>query len=326
MKTLILGALLAAVALSFAPSDAQAKRLGGGNSAGTQRNMPARTAPDATPAKPAAPAQATPQQAAPASPGAAAAPAKRSWMGPLAGLAAGLGIAALMSHLGMGEAMGNFLMIALLAVAAFVVIRLIMRRFSPAPLATAAPSAATGNAMPYSGNAGGAQVGWPASGSAGAPAANANGDVQAPNTLADAPQAVAAPEVASVPKAFVPAVFDSEGVERVAKMIFIRLQAANDDGNLDDLRSFTTPEMFAVVKLELQERGNAKQQTEVIHIDAKVLDVATEGANQVVSVRFTGQVREEAGAAPVQINEIWHLVKPQDESRSWAIAGIEQSQ
>ena len=320
MKTLILGTLLAAVALSFAPSDAQAKRLGNGNSAGTQRNMPARTAPDATPAKPAAPAQATPQQAAPASPGAAAAPAKRSWMGPLAGLAAGLGIAALMSHLGMGEAMGNFLMIALLAVAAFVVIRLIMRRFSPAP------SAATGNAMPYSGSAGGAQVGWPAAGSAGASASNLDGAAQTPNTLADAPQAVAAPEVASVPKAFVPAVFDSEGVERVAKMIFIRLQAANDDGNLDDLRSFTTPEMFAVVKLELQERGNAKQQTEVIHIDAKVLDVATEGANQVVSVRFTGQVREEAGAAPVQINEIWHLVKPQDESRSWAIAGIEQSQ
>ena len=57
---------------------------------------------------------------------AGAAPAKRSWMGPIAGLAAGLGLAALMSHLGMGEAFANFLMMALLAVALFFVIRLVM--------------------------------------------------------------------------------------------------------------------------------------------------------------------------------------------------------
>jgi predicted lipid-binding transport protein (Tim44 family) len=330
MKSLMLGALMVAVVFSLSPTDADAKRVGGGNSSGMQRNMPARTAPDAAPGKPAAPAQAAPQQAAPANPaaapGAAAAPAKRSWMGPLAGLAAGLGIAALMSHLGMGEAMGNFLMIALLAVAAFFVIRLIMRRFSPAPT----PAAET--AMPYAGqgNAGGAQVAWPAAGGAGAattsPTATplADAGVAAPQTAADAVPAAA---VASAPvaKAFVPAVFDSEGVERVGKMIFIRMQAANDAGDLDDLRTFTTPEMFAVVKLDLQERGNAKQHTEVIHVDAKVLDVAQEGERQVVSVRFSGQLREEAGAAPVDFNEIWHLVKPVDDSRSWAIAGIEQA-
>ena len=38
-------------------------------------------------------------------------------------------------------------------------------------------------------------------------------------------------------------------------MIFIRMQAANDSGDLNDLRAFTTPEMFAAVKLDLQERG-----------------------------------------------------------------------
>ena len=49
-------------------------------------------------------------------------------MGPIAGLAAGLGIAALMSHLGLGEAFGNFLMLALLAVAAIFLVRFVMRR------------------------------------------------------------------------------------------------------------------------------------------------------------------------------------------------------
>ncbi len=332
MKTLMLGLLMAATALSFVPTDALAKRLGSGNSSGMQRNMPAKTAPDAAPGKP---AQASPQQAAPATPaaapGAAPAAAKRSWMGPLAGLAAGLGIAALMSHLGMGEGMGNFLMIALMAVAAFFIIRLIMRRFSPAP------AAAPGAGMAYVGdgksgsNAGGAQVAWPTSGAAGAPTGGADVSPNANNTLAAGSNTAAdmgsAPveTPAPVAKAFVPATFDSEGVERVAKMIFIRLQAANDAGDLDDLRSFTTPEMFAVAKVDLQERGNAKQQTDVLHVDAKVLDVAQEAERQIVSVRFTGQLREEAGAEPANFNEIWHLVKPLDDSRSWAIAGIEQT-
>ena len=126
MNKFLIGVLLVAVASAFTPLTSEAKRLGGGGSSGMQRNMPAKSAPDAVPAKPATPAAA-------AAPGAAAAPAaaaKRSWMGPIAGLAAGLGIAALMSHLGMGEAMGNFLMMALLAVVAVVAIRFLMKRFA----------------------------------------------------------------------------------------------------------------------------------------------------------------------------------------------------
>jgi predicted lipid-binding transport protein (Tim44 family) len=123
----------------------------------------------------------------------------------------------------------------------------------------------------------------------------------------------------------VPAAFDSEGFTRTAKMIFIRLQAANDTADLDDLRRFTTPELFAAIRLEIQERG-AVQTTDVLKVDAEVLDVANEDERQVVSVRFKGQVVEEKGAQPVEINEIWHLVKPLDDSRPWAIAGIEPLQ
>ena len=53
---------------------------------------------------------------------------KRSWMGPLAGLAAGLGLAALASHLGFGEELASMLMIGLLVMAVLVVIGLVMRR------------------------------------------------------------------------------------------------------------------------------------------------------------------------------------------------------
>lgn len=317
MKTWLTSAMLAVLAVALVPADVEAKRLGGGKSVGMQRDMPARTAPDAPPGKPATPAN--PQQASPtapaaaAAPGAAAAPAKRNWMGPLAGLAAGLGIAALLSHFGLGEGFASFLMIALLVLLAVVAIRFVMRRMSPAP-AAAGP-------MQRSSNAGGAQVAWPApqGGPAGA-AADAPAAAGTPTALAE-PVADRPP----VAKAFVPAAFDAEGFQRAAKMIFIRLQAANDAGDLDDLRSFTTPEMFAELRMDLQDRGNVKQTTDVVHVDAEVLDVAQEGERQIVSVRFSGQLREAVGQAPVDFNEVWHLVKPLDDSRSWAIAGIEQT-
>jgi predicted lipid-binding transport protein (Tim44 family) len=59
-------------------------------------------------------------------------------------------------------------------------------------------------------------------------------------------------------------------------------------------------------------------------VDAEVLDVTHEAERQIVSVRFHGQMVEEAGAEPNDFDEVWHLVKPHDDSRPWAIAGIEQ--
>jgi len=320
MKQWLIGALVAVVAATSVPTDAEARRFGGGSSSGMQRNMPARTAPDAPPPKPATPPQS--QQAAPANAAAGTAPAaaaaKRSWMGPIAGLAAGLGIAALMSHLGLGEAFGNFLMIALLAVAAIFLVRFVMRRMSGgASTRGPALASAAGPAVPS----------WQAPAvserrsldSASTSAAAAQADVPAD------PAASATEPTPAVPKAFVPAAFDSEGFSRIAKMIFIRMQTANDGADLDDLRRFTTPEMFAAARLEIQERGAAAQHTDVVRVDAEVLDVANEADRQVVSVRFHGKIVEAAGTEPVDFNEIWHLVKPHDDSRSWAIAGIEQS-
>ncbi|HSM21505.1 MAG TPA: Tim44-like domain-containing protein [Rubrivivax sp.] len=321
MKQWLIGALVAVVAATSVPNVAEAKRFGGGGFSGMQRNMPAKTAPNAPPPKPATPAQ--PQQAAPGNAAAAgaapaAATAGRSWMGPIAGLAAGLGIAALMSHLGLGEAFGNFLMLALLAVAAIFLVRFVMRRMGGA-------TPARGPAL--------AGAGAPAASPWQAPATSERRglDTPAKETYApasDHPAAAEAPTAeptSAVTPAFVPASFDSEGFSRIAKMIFIRMQAANDSADLDDLRRFTTPEMFASARLDIQERGPAEQKTDVVHVDAEVLDVADEGDRQIVSVRFSGQIVEEAGAAPVDFNEVWHLAKPLDDSRSWAIAGIEQN-
>ncbi|MBX3602658.1 MAG: TIM44-like domain-containing protein [Rubrivivax sp.] len=323
MKTWWIGALAAAVFVTAIPTDADARRFGGGKSSGFQRDMPARTAPDAPPPRPASPTNpANPGQqaapaAAPAAAGAAAAAQRRSWMGPIAGLAAGLGLAALASYLGFGEAFANFLMLALLAIAAVFLIRFVMRRM--------AGGGAQQPAMAGAGAANSARTPWTP------PAAAPREDsaprgAWAPPAQAEPPQTVVLPQpTADAPaKAFVPASFDSEGFARIAKSIFIRLQAANDTADLEDLRRFTTPELFAEVRLQLQERGSAPQHTDVQEVNAEVLDVADDGQQQIVSVRFTGRIVEEQDGPANAFDEVWHLVKPHDDSRSWAIAGIEQ--
>jgi predicted lipid-binding transport protein (Tim44 family) len=305
-----------ASALAVAPSVSDAKRFGGGQSSGLQRSMP-----NSAPAKPVTP----PQQAAPAAAptaaaGTAAAATKRSWMGPIAGLAAGLGLAALMSHLGMGEAFANFLMLALLAVVAFVAIRFLMRRFG-SPAVQSREQLAPAGAPPV-------QPQWQqpaepapvaARTSIASPSDGAVLSADGSTRLAPMPGST----VASVVPSTLPSDFDAEGFSRLAKMIFIRMQAAHDSGDLNDLRSFTTPEMFAVAKLDLQERGGKAQTTDVVHVDAEVLDVAKEGERHVVSVRFHGKIREEADAPVQDFDEIWHLTRFGD-NPAWSIAGIQQ--
>jgi len=325
MKTWLIGTLMVAMVAVGVPTVSEAKRLGSGKSQGMQRDMPARTNPQTPPSTPATPAQQATTAGAPAAAGAGAAAAagKRSWMGPLAGLAVGLGLVALFSSMGLGAGFANFVMMALLGIVAAVVIMFLVRRFRGGNSADAANTQRT--ALAGAGAPGTAgpvgQVAWPTGGSASAqtPAAMPLEQVD------PSPAVAAAPIKPAVAAAFVPASFDSEGFARTAKLIFIRLQAANDTADLNDLRTFTTPELFAELRLEIQERGTTAQHTDVMKIDAEVLDVANEAERQIVSVRFRGQVVEEKGAAPSDINEVWHLVKPLDDSRTWAIAGIEQA-
>jgi predicted lipid-binding transport protein (Tim44 family) len=123
----------------------------------------------------------------------------------------------------------------------------------------------------------------------------------------------------------VPAGFDTEGFLRQAKLNFIRLQAANDAGNFDDLKQFLGPEVFAEVQIQYEERGKSKQETDVQQLDAELLELVTEGNQYIASVRFSGQIREDAGPAK-PFAEIWHLVKAVSGGAGWQVAGIQQIQ
>src|SRR5690606_38184490 len=90
----------------------------------------------------------------------------------------------------------------------------------------------------------------------------------------------------------VPEGFDAAAFERITKTIFVRMQAANDASQIDDLRKFTTPELFASLRVDLQDRGDAPQQTDVVKLDAEVLETAREDGQWIVTVRFSGLIRE----------------------------------
>ncbi len=289
MKKVLMAVFVSVMALGLSVGEAEAARMGGGKSFGMQRQSvaprPATPAQQATPAAPNAPAAAP-----------AAAP-KRNWMGPIAGLAAGLGIAALLSHFGLGEGMANILMIALLAMAAVFVFRWLLRRNAPA----VRPDAP----MQYAG------VGSPS---------------LVPKPQAE-PQfgAVATATNAAVPTALrVPEGFDTEAFLRIAKLNFVRLQASNDAKSMDDIREFVSPELFAEIKMQMDERGNASQTTDIVTLNAELLEVTTEASRHIASVHFSGMIREVAGEAAVPFDEVWNLSKPVEGNKGWVIAGIQQ--
>ncbi|MDH3320489.1 MAG: Tim44-like domain-containing protein [Betaproteobacteria bacterium] len=118
-------------------------------------------------------------------------------------------------------------------------------------------------------------------------------------------------------RAHVPPDFDVAGFLRAAKENFIRLQMANDSGRLDELRDVTTNGMFEAL------RADAGQLTDVVTLNADLLEVGTEDDRHWASVHFSGLVRETPGTEPASFEEVWSLVKPADGSSGWLLAGIQ---
>ncbi|HEY0338062.1 MAG TPA: TIM44-like domain-containing protein [Burkholderiales bacterium] len=304
----LFGFLVALIGSSLIAADADAaRRLGGGRNIGSQREAinPQHAAPRA-PAQQQG-AQNTPAkqpQTAPVSPPAPQPSGMSRWLGPLAGLAIGAGLASLFLHNGLGGALGGMLLIAALVIGAIFLVRLFRGgRTAQQPLRYA-------GADPYARTE-------PTSVPARMPAAPAMGGTPAPHSVAAATSGVAA-----APRW--PADFNAEEFVRHAKLNFVKLQEAHDRKDLASLRDFLTPEMYKAIEDDIRASGSAPQKTEVVTLDAQVLDVATENASYVVSVRFSGLIRDEPGAQPEPFSEVWHLTKPLDGRSGWQLAGIQQ--
>ena len=296
MKRFLMILMIAVTSLSLFAATAEAKRFGGGGSVGKQRTM--------------SPQQAAPRAPAPAPAAApAAAPAGNKWLGPLAGLAIGAGLGAMFAGGGLGGlggAMGNILMMLAIGAAVMFAISYFRRRNSPQGALPMGPgSYASTPSQQYAG--------------AGAP-------YQEPApTQSYAGQATSGSLNAPAAAKNIPADFPVESFLRSAKTSFIRLQAANDRKDLNDIREYTTPEMFAEISMQMQERDNTAQKTDVISINGELLEVVNEGDNAIASVRFTGSLTENNGA-PESVDEVWHVQKNlRDDKAVWLLSGIQQT-
>jgi len=294
MKKVMLGIAAALLCAVFVATDADAGRLGGSRSVGAQRSV-VRTPPSAAPGKPAQ--QAAPATAPATSPASSPTPAPQPasgfarWAPLLGGLALGGALGWLMGANGMGGLMVGMLLVALLAYAAFAIARMLAQKRGEAP-----------QRLQYAGLGMGSETvaAPPPSQAAGFEAQPAAGATQ------------------------VPAGFDVAGFLRGAKLNYMRLQIANDEGNLEELREFTSDELFEELKKEVVQRGGAKQQTDVMALNADLLEVVTEGDKHWASVRFSGTLRESPGAAPQGFEEVWNLARPVSGGGGWHLAGIQQ--
>jgi len=278
---LFISAIIAFAGLSLVAIDADARRLSGGRNLGMQRSAPAQQQ-----AAPKAPAQQQQQQTAPAAPAQQPAGASK-WLGPLAGLALGAGLAALFLNNGLAGLLAGLLVIGLIfAAVAFAARALLRGRVAQAPLQYA--------------------------GAGGAP------------TPAALPGGAGAHSVAATAGRW-PAGFDAAEFVRHARLNFVRLQEAYDRKDLSMMREFLAPEVYREIEADIRAAGGAEEHTEVLTLEAEVLDVAQVTGSYIVSVRFTGMIREAAGRAAVPFGETWHLEKPLDGRSGWVVAGIQQS-
>lgn len=305
--TKLLSVLFLLAGMSMVAVDTEAaSRVGGGRSVGAQRNTASQ------PAQKTAPAQQ--QQSTQTAPAPAAQPQSgmSKWLGPLAGLALGAGLASLFMNNGIAGALGGIMMVLLLAGIAFFAIRWFMNRGKPrqetqlqyagasstgstaqVPASSTAPAQFTGNAAP------------------GSLAAQLGGGA-------------AAGAMTPMPSSQWPAGFDAPEFERQAKSNFVRLQAANDAGDASTLRDYVTPELFRELETEMKAAWGKPQKNEVVELNAEVIDVVTEGSLYIVSVRFTGKISEN-GAPAEAFDEIWHLEKPTTGRSGWLVSGIQQA-
>jgi len=299
MKKFLLTLMIALGAVSLGVAEAEAKRVGGGGAIGRQSQNVSRQAP---------PAQAAPNAAKPgATPGATPPKPASPWKGILGGALLGLGLGALFSSLGMGGAMASMLssilMVGLLAAAGIFIYRMIKSRSAGAQKPAFANAYAGGQAN-------------------GTPEIGSRVDSQ-PAAFQSAAASSGFGAAGNTANWEVPADFDVAAFLRNSKTYYIRLQAAWDRADVNDIREFTTPEMFGELRLQLQERGASANHTDVVSLDAELLGVETTAKDYLASVKFSGMIREAEQAPAEAFAEVWNMSKPVNGQGGWVLAGIQ---
>lgn len=306
-------ALLSLTLLMAGVQEAQAKRLGGGSSFGSRQSYSAPYKRSTSPSATSQPTRSASQQQAAAQNQAA----RQSWAGRggLMGMLGGLALGGLLGSLFFGGAFENINMMDILVFAgiAFLLMRLLgarAKQSQPAPAATTAY-----NRNNYQDDD--AQSTYEHAPQSGSNSSGFNTDLLFGKNAAG--NAVAA----EAPAFDVPADFDKAGFLAGAESAFRYLQKAWDSADLAAIRGLTTDKVFAEIQDQLRASG-ASNQTDVLKINAELLEVREVGSEWEATVLFDCILREDGGDTE-QVREVWHFIKPVNSKQTkWFLDGIQQ--
>ncbi len=127
----------------------------------------------------------------------------------------------------------------------------------------------------------------------------------------------------------IPRDFDSEGFMEGAKAAYQRLQKAWDEGDLADLRQFTTDKVFAELQDQIRARSG-ENRTELLKVEGELLEVREAGSDIEATVLFDVLMREIDAEATddkhvTSVREIWHFTRPARSTQpTWYLDGIQQ--
>ncbi|MGH8640842.1 MAG: Tim44 domain-containing protein [Burkholderiales bacterium] len=246
-----------------------------------------RSAPTQQQAAPKAPAQQQQQQqAAPTTPAQQPSAASK-WLGPLAGFALGAALFGLFLNNGWAGVLAGLLLIGLLLAALVFAARALRGRTAQRPLQYAGAGGIEPSFTPL-------------------PGGGAANSVAATTTR-------------------IPTGFDAAGFLRHARLNFVKLQEAHDRKDLSLMRDFLAPALYREIEADIRAAGDAPQHTEVLTLQAEIVDVVEEAESYIVSVRFSGMIRETADQEGAPFGETWHLEKPVNGHGGWVVAGIQQA-
>jgi predicted lipid-binding transport protein (Tim44 family) len=309
----LLFALLSSTALLLNPDDAHAKRLGGGKSFGGRPSysQPYRPAPDASPAF------------RPSQPNSARLPAAQQnevlrqnfrSRGGLMGMLGGLALGGLLGAMlfGGGFEHINLFDIAILGLAAYLLFRLFAARrgsaWEPALSSSSSGSRDSDVRDRVIGPGGGAAR------------TGARFDTNVMFRGGD-PSALVSTARLELPPDFDQAAF----LER-AKRAFAHLQKAWDEGDFDELRSLTTPAVYQELMRQYDEAVARRLPTDILSLDAQIVDYSKDGSLDVVSVLFRSKMREDGGQEALDVREVWHFVRDRETGRpTWYLDGVQQT-
>ena len=271
----------------LALESSEARRMGGGRSFG---KMPPIKRQATTPAKP---AENVSQKNAPN-----VAASKRGGMGVLGGLAAGLGLAALASYLGIGGELMGLLVILGICLLCFIAFRV----FFSKGLARMALAGGSPERFPQT-----------------------RVEERPENTVIRGNE-----QVQYVDGNFEWEIPEKEEFLEVAKSKFIELQEHWSSGDLAKLENFCTWDLMEHLSREFKEEDRVNSNLSVVELNAYLegsKTIKNESGMTVseVYIRFNGLMRD-SDSLPIKFNEVWTLQKTNVPNQGWLLAGIFQDE